>query len=145
MKYGIDINSQEISNFISENLKARGNFIVNFTERNNIVTGSALLRKVLLAYITNIDFYFIIEFSDNLSFSEIFYSQCNSAEDMGKKLLCILNDIFENIVCKNGEHLYLIKNINAPVVYIKLPIKEKEKIQELIMYKIINLLESMEV
>jgi len=142
VKYGLDINNEEVSNFISENLKARGNFIVNFTERNNIVTGSILLSKVILAYITNIDFYFIIEFKEDISFGEIYYSPCKVSKDIGENLLNIFHEEFENIICENGEHLYLIKNIKAPVIYVKLPIKEKEEIEELVMYKIIDLLVS---
>ena len=66
MKYGIDINNKRIFNDISEGLKNKGNFIVDLTE-NRTTTGRTLLKKVLIANVTNIDFYFAIDFKNEIS------------------------------------------------------------------------------
>ncbi|MDV4152672.1 hypothetical protein R0131_17730 [Clostridium sp. AL.422] len=145
MKYGIDINSEKISSFITDKLKSKGNFIVNFNEKNSISTGRTLLKKVLIAYITKIDFYFAIDFKENIVASEIFYSECDCSILIGRKLLNIFDDILQEVICEKGEHLYLIKNIDAPVVYIRIPLEEKEKLEEFVINKIITLLESIKI
>lgn len=145
MKYGIDINSERILSFITKKLKERGNFVVDFTERKNINTGRILLKKVLIANITNLDFYFAIDFKNEISFCEIFYNEDNCSKILGERLTNILNDTFQNVVCKNGEHLYLIKNIGAPVLYMRIPRQDEEKMEDLLITRLTNILDSIKI
>ena len=94
MKYGIDINSEKILSFISEKLKGKGSFIIDFTEKNN---GRALLKKVLIANVTNIDFYFAIEFKNDISFAEILYDEHYCSKVFGQELINILDSKFTHI------------------------------------------------
>ena len=138
MKYGIDINSEKILSFISEKLKGEGSFIIDFTEGSS---GRALLKKVLIANVTNIDFYFAIEFKNDISFAEILYDEHYCSKVFAQKLVDLLESKFINIVCKIDNHLYLIKNIEAPVVYVSFPMSDKEEIENfLIDNKIIDIL-----
>lgn len=145
MKYGIDINNERILSAVSEKLRDRGNLIVDFTERENINTGRKLLKKVLIANITNIDFYFAIDFKDEISFCEIFYNEDKCSKVFVEKLINTLSDKFQNIICKSGKHLYLIKNVEAPVVYVRIPLKDEEKIGSLVVDKLINILENIKI
>ena len=142
MKYGIDINSEKILNFISERLKERGHFIIDLTERNNINNGKSLLKKVLIANVTNIDLYFAIDFKKEISLCEIFFDEDNYSKILGEELTNLIGSRFENIICKNGSHLYLIKNINSSVVYVSSPMEYKETMENLLVTnKLIDILE----
>lgn len=142
MKYGIDINSEKILNFISERLKERGHFIIDLTERNNINNGKSLLKKVLIANVTNIDLYFAIDFKKEISLCEIFFDEDNYSKILGEELTNLIGNRFENIVCKNGSNLYLIKNINSSVVYVSSPMEYKETMENLLVTnKLIDILE----
>lgn len=142
MKYGIDIDSEKILDFISERLKERGHFIIDLTEKNDINKGKALLKKVLIANVTNIDLYFAINFKKDISFGEILFNNDNYSKILGQELLKLIDNNFENIICKNGNYLYLIKNVNSAVVYTSFPMEYKEKIEDvLITNKLIDILE----
>ena len=141
MKYGIDINSEKILSFISEKLKGEGSFIIDFTEKNNKNNGRALLKKVLIANVTNIDFYFAIEFKNDIPFAEILYDEHYCSKVFAQKIVNLLESKFINIVCKIDNHLYLIKNIEAPVVYVSFPMNDKEEIENLLIdNKVIDIL-----
>ncbi|MCR1949460.1 MULTISPECIES: hypothetical protein [unclassified Clostridium] len=138
MKYGIDINNTRILNAISQGLKERGNFIVNLSQIQNRNIGKNLLEKVLIANITNIDFYVGIEFKKDISMCEIFY-------DRNSKICCemvenLLKNNLKNTICEKGEHLYLLKNTNAPGLYIKIPLENEEIIEKLYIEGIVNIL-----
>lgn len=141
MKYGIDINNEKILSFISEKLKEKGNFIIDFTDKNNKNNGRALLKKVLIANVTNIDFYFAIDFKNDISFAEILYDEHHCSKVFAQELANFLESKFINIICKIDNHLYLIKNIEAPVVYVSFPMSDKEEIEDLLIdNKIIDIL-----
>ncbi|MCF0149375.1 MAG: hypothetical protein HUJ77_13390 [Clostridium sp.] len=145
MKYGIDINSEKILSFISEKLKERGHFIIDLTDYNNVNNGKSLLKKVIIANVTNIEFYLSIDFKEDASFPTIFYAD-NSTKIIANEVMELLEDSFENISCKSGKHLYLIKNINTPVVYISFSIKDRELVESiLITNKLINILENIKI
>lgn len=145
MKYGIDINSEKILSFISEKLKERGHFIIDLTDYSNINNGKSLLKKVIIANVTNIEFYLVIKFKNEVSFPIIFYAD-NSSKIFANELMEVLEDSFENIACKNGRHLYLIKNINTSVVYITFSIKDKEIVENLLITnKLIDILENIKI
>ncbi|WP_291651314.1 hypothetical protein [Clostridium sp.] len=138
MKYGIDINNIRILNAISQGLKERGNFIVDLSENQNKNMGKNLLEKVLIANITNIDFYIGIEFKNDISMCKIFY-------DKNSKVCCemvenLFKDNLKKTICEKGEHLYLLKNINAPGLYIKVPLEDEEIIEKLNIEGIVNIL-----
>ena len=142
MKYGIDINSEIILNFISENLKERGNFIVDLTDKNNVNNGKSLLKKVIVANVTNIEFYLAIDFRKETSLPVIFYKD-NYSKVFAKNFIEVFRDSFENISCECGKHLYLIKNIKASVVYTTFSIIDKEIVEKtLTTKKIIDILEN---
>lgn len=144
MKYGIDINNGRILKAISEGLKDRGNFIVDLTEHENIIIGKMLLKKVLIANVTNIDFYFAIEFKNSWFNCEIFYGEGSSSKIYSEKIMNLLNSRFKNIVCNDGQHLYLLKNTKAPVVYVKIPLQYEEKLEGSFLDELINILRSIE-
>lgn len=129
MKYGIDINNTRILNAISQGLKETGNFVVDLSKNQNKNMGKNLLEKVLIANITNIDFYVGIEFKKDISICEIFY-------DRNSKVCCemvenLLKDNLKKTICEKGEHLYLLKNINAPGLYIRVPLENEEIMEKL--------------
>ena len=138
MKYGIDINNTRILNAISQGLKETGNFVVDLSKNQNKNMGKNLLEKVLIANITNIDFYVGIEFKKDISICEIFY-------DRNSKVCCVmvenlLKDNLKKTICEKGEHLYLLKNINAPGLYIRVPLENEEIMEKLNIEGIVNIL-----
>ena len=138
MKYGIDINNTRILNAISQGLKETGNFVVDLSKNQNKNMGKNLLEKVLIANITNIDFYVGIEFKKEISICEIFY-------DRNSKVCCemvenLLKDNLKKTICEKGEHLYLLKNINAPGLYIRVPLENEEIMEKLNIEGIVNIL-----
>lgn len=142
MKYGIDIDSEKILNFISERLKERGHFIIDLTEKNSINNGRSLLKKVLIANVTNIDLYFSINFKEEIFIGKILFSNDNFSKILGEELLKLIDNNFENIICENGSYLYLIKNINSSVVYGDFPMEYKERIEDiLVTNRLIDILE----
>ncbi len=138
MKYGIDINNAEISNAISQKLKESGNFIVDLYQGQS--TARTLLKKVLIANITNIDFYVGIEFKKDISECEIFYDNNEKSKKCSEMVNELLKENIKNIICKDGDHLYLLKNINAPALYIKILIDAEEIIEELYIEGIVEIL-----
>lgn len=145
MKYGIDINNARILNAISQGLKERGNFIVNLSDNQNKNTGKNLLEKVLIANITNIDFYVGIEFKKDISICEIFYDKNRNSKVCCEMVENLLKDNLKNTICEKGEHLYLLKNTNAPGLYIKIPLENEEIIEKLYIEGIVNILANIEV
>jgi hypothetical protein len=138
VKYGIDINNTRILNAISQGLKETGNFVVDLSKNQNKNMGKNLLEKVLIANITNIDFYVGIEFKKDISICEIFY-------DRNSKVCCemvenLLKDNLKKTICEKGEHLYLLKNINAPGLYIRVPLENEEIMEKLNIEGIVNIL-----
>ncbi len=142
MKYGIDINSERILSFISEKLKERGHFIIDLTDKNNINNGKSLLKKVIISNVTNVDFFLAIDFKKEITVPVIFYED-NYSEIFVKEFIEVFGDKFKNISCKNGKHLYLVKNIKASVVYITFSTKDKEIVEKLLITnRLIDILEN---
>lgn len=141
MKYGIDINNDEILNIISEGLKRRGNFIVNLTQKENINYGKKLLKKALIANVASVDVYFSIDFKSGNENLEILYSEYNDSKIRAENLKKTLDKKFENVLCKKGDYLYLIKNIDAPVICLRIPSIYEQKFQNINFDQIINILD----
>lgn len=145
MKYGIDINDTRVLNAISQGLKERGNFIVDLSENLNKNIGKNLLEKVLIANITNIDFYVGIEFKKDISKCEIYYDKNIDSKVCCEMVENLFKDNLRNTTCEKGEHLYLLKNTNAPGVYIKVPLENEEIIEKLYIEGIVNILANINV
>ncbi|GAA0087007.1 hypothetical protein UT300007_34480 [Clostridium sp. CTA-7] len=145
MKYGIDINNTKVLNAISQELKKSGNFIVNLSQEENKNQGQALLKKVVIANITNIDFYIGIEFNRDISKCEIFYDNNEKSKKCSEMVKNIFRKNFQNITCEIGEHLYLLKNTNAPALYIKVPLEYECTIEKLYIEEIVNVLINLEI
>lgn len=134
MKYGLDINNKNILDEILNYTKDSGDFMVNLSEEDvdynkNINYGKILRKKVLKSNVTNIDFYFKIEFLDKIEGIYIYYSP-------NKKIEAVINSSIEKLMKepvtiekKEGENLYLLKNINALGIVLKIPEKLIEKVE----------------
>lgn len=134
MKYGLDVNNKNILDEIINYIKDSGDFMVNLSEEDvdynkNINYGKVLRKKVLKSNVTNIDFYFKIEFVDKIKDIYIYYSP-------NKKIEEVINSNIEKLMTdrvlierKEGENLYLLKNINALGIVLKIPEKLIEKVE----------------
>ena len=134
MKYGLEINNKNILDEILNYIKDSGDFMVNLSEEDvdynkNINYGKILRKKVLKSNVTNIDFYFKIEFLDKIEGIYIYYSP-------NKKIEAVINSSIEKLMKepvtiekKEGENLYLLKNINALGIVLKIPEKLIEKVE----------------
>ena len=134
MKYGLDINNKNILDEILNYIKDSGDFMVNLSEEDvdynkNINYGKILRKNVLKSNVTNIDFYFKIEFLDKIEGIYIYYSP-------NKKIEAVINSSIEKLMKepvtiekKEGENLYLLKNINALGIVLKIPEKLIEKVE----------------
>lgn len=134
MKYGLDVNNKNILDEIINYIKDSGDFMVNLSEEDvdynkNINYGKILRKKVLKSNVTNIDFYFKIEFVDKIDGIYIYYS-------LNEKIEEVINSTIEKLVKepvlierKEGENLYLLKNINALGIVLKIPEKLIEKVE----------------
>ena len=112
MKYGLEINNKNILDEILNYIKDSGDFMVNLSEEDvdynkNINYGKILRKKVLKSNVTNIDFYFKIEFLDKIEGIYIYYSP-------NKKIEAVINSSIEKLMKepvtiekKEGENLYL--------------------------------------
>lgn len=134
MKYGLDVNNKNILDEIINYIKDSGDFMVNLSEEDvdynkNINYGKILRKKVLKSNVTNIDFYFKIEFVDKIQGIYIYYSS-------NKKIEEVINSNIEKLIKesvlierKEGENLYLLKNINALGIVLKIPENLIEKVE----------------
>ena len=52
----------------------------------------------------------------------------------------LLKDNLKKTICEKGEHLYLLKNINAPGLYIRVPLENEEIMEKLNIEGIVNIL-----
>lgn len=134
MKYGLDVNNKNILDEIINYIKDSGDFMVNLSEEDvdynkNINYGKILRKKVLKSNVTNIDFYFKIEFVDKIQGIYIYYSPNKKIEEViNSNIEKLMNDrvLIER---KEGENLYLLKNINALGIVLKIPEKLIEKVE----------------
>lgn len=134
MKYGLDVNNKKILDEIINYIKDSGDFMVNLSDEDvdynkNINYGKVLRKKALKSNVTNIDFYFKIEFVDKIKDIYIYYSP-------NKKIEEVINSNIEKLMTdrvlierKEGENLYLLKNINALGIVLKIPEKLIEKVE----------------
>lgn len=143
MKYGLDVNNKNILDEILNYIKDNGDFMVNLSEEDveynkNINYGKILRKKVLKSNVTNIDFYFKIEFLDKIEGIYIYYCP-------NKKIEEVINSNIEKLMKepilierKDGKNLYLLKNINALGIVLKIPEKLIEKVEITIIKEILK-------
>jgi len=127
LKFGIDVNQEYLCKRTLEKIKEKGHTIVDLTVEKWPNKGQEVFKKVLLANITNIDFYIGIEFIEYNEEYKIFYSDNECSKICSFKIKESLKVKSENIICEDGNHLYLIKNMNSPGIYIVIPLKENKK------------------
>lgn len=144
MKFGIDINNNEIFSVISEKLKKKENFVVDLRRNKNISYGKALLKKVLIANVTNVDIYFEVNFKSENKDIELLYNSYKSSKIRAEKIKENLDKKFHNVLCSKDEKLYLLKNINAEVIYLKVPIIYILDFDEKILEEMIEVLSEVE-
>lgn len=127
MKFGVDVNNEYLCKRVLEKIKDNGHIMVDLTVEKWSNKGQEVLKKVLLANITNIDFYIGIEYKKSYEEYKIFYSNNEYSKTCSFKIKETLSSEIENITCVDGTHLYLIKNMNSPGIYIKMPLKENNE------------------
>lgn len=127
MKFGVDVNNEYMCKRVLEKIKDSGNIIVDLTVEKWQNKGQEVFKKVLLANITNIGFYIGIEYKKNNEKCKIFYSNNEYSKICSFKVKESLSGEIQNITCEDGSYLYLIKNMNSPGVYIKIPLKENNE------------------
>ncbi|MGL5085514.1 MAG: hypothetical protein ACRC68_07320 [Clostridium sp.] len=128
MKYGIDVNNELLCKRVLDKIKAGGHVIVDLSVEKWSNRGQEVFKKVLLGNITSIDFYLGIEFvenEDNKNEYKLYYSENEYARKHSFNIEKFLKDEVENITCNSGNHLYLIKNMDCPGIYIKIPLNQK--------------------
>lgn len=140
VKFGIDINNDKIFSFVSESLNGNGNFIVDLRENKDISYGKLLLKKVLIANITNVDTYFAINFKNNIADVEIFYNGYSSSKIKAEKIKEMLKKKFDKVICDKDDNLYLVKNINSEVIYLRIPIASVSEFGDTVLEEIIKVL-----
>lgn len=141
MKFGIDVNIEKLCNIVIEKIKGNGYIAVDLTWEKWLNKGQEVFKKVLLANITNIDFFIGIEFIKNYNECRIFYSNNELSKACSIKIKKILSEDIDNIICEDGNCLYLIKNIDSPGIYIRIPEGRNDyniKIIEKIIDQLIN-------
>lgn len=141
MKIGIDINNNEISRDILEQLKNKGHYVIDMSIVNSKNIGNRLHEKSILANSSKIDFYInlsMVQLSDK---AEVY---CKNKEEAKRFCLLFLKQLieYESKEIRFGEDLYLIKNIMAPSVIVLLGGKNKnlnnKKIARYIASSILN-------
>lgn len=146
MKLGIDINNSEITIDVVEKLKNEGHYVIDMSVVNSKNIGDRLHKKVILANSSKIDFYINLSMDNVVSLVEIYYKESENTKKFCSLFIDRLVDYeVEEKGLKCGEELYLIKNILAPTVVIKIgELKDKVKasfIAENIVYSLLNAIE----
>lgn len=127
MKFGVDVNKEELNKRALEIIKDNGHLIVDLTLEKWANKGQEVFKKVLLATITNVEFYIGIEFTESEEDCKIFYSNNEISKIFSLKIKGSLNSEIKNVICENGNHLYLIRNMECPGLYIKAPLTIDKK------------------
>lgn len=138
MKFGVDLNNEYLSEIMLEKIKCSGHMVIDLTEEKWTNRGQEVFKKVLLANITNINFYIGIEFRSINKEYEIFYSSEEASKNCSFEIQDSLNNGIRNIICEDGNHLYLIKNMNCPGMYIKAPLSESNEENNSIIDRIVE-------
>lgn len=140
MKYGIDINRNNILIKIKEGIITRGHWVVDLTKEKAVKKGDLVFKKALLANITEIDYYIGVEFSDSISELQIYWGDNIDVKKIYEEMKNMLYEKDKIIINEDIKELYLVKNINAPAIYIRIPCKYEEKFNYEYLDKFTNLI-----
>ncbi|AYE35374.1 hypothetical protein [Clostridium septicum] len=144
MKVGIDINNRKILLTVVEKMKERGHWVVDLSNEERGNKGQIVFRKTLLANVTKVDFYMGIEFVDNISKYELFYDENFLSEVCCNELKKVITRLNKELNCIGGSNLYLVKNTNSPAVYMKIPMEDRDIIEDYCLDEIIEILLKMQ-
>lgn len=130
MKVGIDIDNVDISRAVINELKNEGYYVVNMSLDKCEPIGQEVFKKAILANSAKLDFFLLIKTQSNQNNIHVYYKNNTLSKYFSIKFIKLLNKFgINNLRINKGEEFYLIKNINAPTVIIKLNIDNK-KIQK---------------
>lgn len=138
MKFGVDVNNEYLCKIMLDKIKDNGHIVVDLTEEKWANKGQEVFKKVLLGNITNINFYVGIDFRNGNEEYEILYSNDEISKTYSLKIEESLSSEIVNISCKEGNNLYLIKNMNCPGIYIRVPLKKNNEDNVFIIDKFIQ-------
>lgn len=128
MKYGLDIKSDFLREKIGKALSEEGHTIISMDKLEYYNKGDLLVKKVLLANQTRVDFYIKLDISEDVENRLIFYGDRSVKSLELYESLHEEKELFnsENIKYIEGLNYYLIKNIKGSVVFLDIHLKEVE-------------------
>lgn len=130
MKVGIDIDKLHISRAVINELKNEGYYVVNMTLDKNEPVGEEVFKKTILANSAKLDFFLLIKTDSSQKGINIYYKNNILSKNFSVEFINSLKGLgFDNLNIFEGEEFYLIQNVKAPTVIVKINILNK-KIQE---------------
>lgn len=130
MKVGIDIDNLDISRAVINELKNEGYYVVNMSLDKGEPIGEEVFKKAILANSAKLDFFLLIKTQSNQDNINVYYKNNTLSKYFSIKFIKSLKQFgTNNLIMYRGEEFYLIKNIKAPTVIIKLNTDNK-KIQK---------------
>lgn len=130
MKVGIDIDKLHISRAVIDELKNEGYYVVNMTLDKNEPVGEEVFKKTILANSAKLDFFLLIKTDSSQKGINVYYKNNILSKNFSVEFINSLKRLgFDNLNIFEGEEFYLIQNVKAPTVIVKINILNK-KIQE---------------
>ncbi|WP_024613552.1 N-acetylmuramoyl-L-alanine amidase [Clostridium sp. Ade.TY] len=130
MKVGIDIDKLHISRAVIDELKNEGYYVVNMTLDKNEPVGEEVFKKTILANSAKLDFFLLIKTDSSQKGINVYYKNNILSKNFSVEFINSLKGLgFDNLNIFEGEEFYLIQNVKAPTVIVKINILNK-KIQE---------------
>lgn len=130
MKVGIDIDKLHISRAVINELKNEGYYVVNMTLDKNEPVGEEVFKKTILANSAKLDFFLLIKTDSSQKGINVYYKNNILSKNFSVEFINSLKRLgFDNLNIFEGEEFYLIQNVKAPTVIVKINILNK-KIQE---------------
>ncbi|MGL5379926.1 hypothetical protein [Clostridium sp.] len=121
MKIAIDINNEEVLLAISNEFKRDGNLVVDLSYQQGSNRGETVFKKALLANTTRVDFFVGIKLIDDEDIWTIYHDDSLLSKNISLKIRNELVTSYSGINYNNGSNYYLLKNTNAPAIYLKVP------------------------
>ncbi|MEG1481578.1 N-acetylmuramoyl-L-alanine amidase [Clostridium sp.] len=144
MKLGIDINNSDISNKIREELKDKGDQIVNIGLESKTSIGEEVFRKAILVNTSRLEFFLSINITEGENNVEVYYEADEYSKKFSHEVIRKMNEMgISDISLEHGENFYLIKNTDVPTVLIKLKLNDLNSKKEILVQKLIQCIEYM--
>ncbi|MGL4569787.1 MAG: N-acetylmuramoyl-L-alanine amidase [Clostridium sp.] len=144
MKLGIDINNSDISNKIREELKDKGDQIVNIGLESKTSIGEEVFRKAILVNTSRLEFFVSINITEGENNVEVYYESDEYSKKFSHEVIRKMNEMgISDISLEHGENFYLIKNTDVPTVLIKLKLNDLNSKKEILVQKLIQCIEYM--